>query len=149
MDTVEWVRPDEVHYENRRIVLVNGCFDLLHTSHMRLLFSARERAGGDGIVLVALDSDEKVQRNKGVGRPVLSWSERAAALSYMPINAICEIDTEEDMDTLVKNLKPTMRVQGADYLGKPSRYPHIPKMIVRNGISTSDIIARIKNETAR
>ncbi len=139
---VPWLRPaDFTNLELKRpIVLVNGAFDLLHRTHMRILFAAARKGG---TVVCALDSDGKVRREKGPQRPVLDWIERATTLNYMPVDIIVEIDTRKDMDELMRTLKPNLRVQGQNYHGKPSRYK-TRKMFVREGaIHTSDIISRV------
>jgi bifunctional ADP-heptose synthase (sugar kinase/adenylyltransferase) len=96
-------------------------------------------------LVVALDSDRKCAM-KGPGRPILSFIERAAALAYMPVDYIVEIDTERDMYDLVKYLSPDLRVQGPDYLNRPTRFPYIRRCIVKDysGMRTSEIIRRCK-----
>jgi bifunctional ADP-heptose synthase (sugar kinase/adenylyltransferase) len=111
---------------------------------MKVLFAARKRATPKGTVVCALDSDKKIAASKGKGRPILSWIERATALSYMPIDTIVEIEGPEDMATLIANLQPDERVQGSDYASHTSSYP-IPKLFVRDaGMHTSTIIDRIQ-----
>lgn len=138
---IPWARPEELAYLPLRgpVVLVNGAFDLLHPTHMRLLWAARE-AGET--VICALDTDEKIAAEKGEGRPILSFPERAAALNYMPINLIVPIGSRADMDLVMKHVD--LRVQGDGYAGKRSRYPAVPKLFVRSsGLHTSTIIERI------
>lgn len=144
-EELEWMRPEdfEDHDLPRPLILCNGSFDILHAGHMRLLFTARAHAPR-GTVVVAMDSDALVKRNKPkADRPKMSWVERATTLGYMPIDYLVEIDNKRDMDLLVRNLKPDLRVQGADYRGKDTRYPSVPKLYVRRGgMSTSEIIRR-------
>ena len=129
----------------RPIVLVNGAFDLLHAGHMKLIFTARRHADG-GSLVCALDSDERVAKAKGVGRPIFTYLERAAALGYMPIDYLVEITSDNDIKKLVQILKPDLRVQGSDYIDVPSKFPNINKVFVRSkGMRTSVIIERIKN----
>lgn len=138
------VRPGELRWlELRRpVVLVNGAFDMLHATHMRLLFAARQRAG---TLVCALDTDEKIKHEKGSKRPIMSFLERCSALNYMPIDLIVPIDSKRNMDTVVEALAPELRVQGADYRYKRSRYK-VPKLLVReNPIHTSQLIERCKN----
>lgn len=143
-EDVPWYRPQDEQLLQlpRPIVLVNGAFDILHTPHMRMIFSAKAKAG-EGSVVVALDSDKRIALAKGPERPILSFTERAAALNYMPVNCLVEIDNEVDMLRLIKFLKPDLRVQGADYRYKQSRFK-VRKMLVREGKPhSSDIIERI------
>lgn len=138
-----WLRPADFTLLKlpRPIILIGGAFDLLHRSHMRLIFAAAEKAEG-GTLVCALDSDAKIKREKGLGRPILDWVERATTLNYMPINAITEIDTDEDMKTLVAGLRPDLRVLGMEYRGKPSRFS-VKTMLVRAGnIHTSELVRR-------
>jgi hypothetical protein len=76
----------------------------------------------------------------------MSWIERAAALAYMPITAITEINSEYDMDELIKYLSPDLRVQGYEYINSPTRYPDVPKQFVRDSaLHSSTLIERIQS----
>lgn len=140
---IPWLRPSEFKYLPfaRPVVLINGAFDLLHASHMRLIFAARRKGA---TVICALDSDSRVRRNKGQGRPILNFNERCASLNYMPIDYICEIRDERDMKTLMAGLQPELRVQGEDYKDKPSKYPTLKSLVREGAIHTSDLIKRCK-----
>lgn len=95
-----------------RVGFTNGCFDLLHPGHVKLLASAR--AACDRLV-VGLNSDASVARLKGPGRPVQPVQARAevlAALEAVDLVAVFEEDTPEK---LIAHLKPTVLVKGADY----------------------------------
>ncbi|HJZ11475.1 MAG TPA: adenylyltransferase/cytidyltransferase family protein, partial [Acidobacteriota bacterium] len=59
----------------KKIVLANGCFEILHVGHVRYL---REAKGQGDILIVALNSDESVRRLKGAGHPILNENERSA-----------------------------------------------------------------------
>lgn len=143
VDEVEWLRPGAFRDMTLRgpVVLINGAFDILHAPHMRMIFAARHKAG---TLICALDSDEKVAKAKGPERPILSFIERATCLNYMPIDMICEIRNEADMKLLMDIVKPDLRVQGADYRDRPSRY-RVEKMLVREGaMHTTELVDRIK-----
>jgi len=108
---------------------------------MRLIFAARAKAA---TLVCALDTDEKVAREKGEARPILNFIERASTLNYMPLDIIIPVDNKRDMNTLMAALQPDLRVQGGDYIDIESRYPDVPKMLVRSGtIHTSEIVRRI------
>ena len=142
-DEIEWLRPAQFKNMTLRspVVLINGAFDILHAPHMRMIFAARHKAG---TLICALDSDEKVSKAKGPERPILSFVERATCLNYMPIDHIVEIRNEKDMKDLMALVQPDLRVQGADYRDKPSRYK-IEKMLVREGaMHTTELVDRIK-----
>ena len=101
--------------KRRRVVLANGCFDLLHSGHLSLLESAARL--GD-ILLVAINSDASVRRLKGSGRPILSDVERAAALARLScVDAVTIFDSDSPVET-VRRVRPKVLVKGEDYLGK-------------------------------
>lgn len=141
-EEIPWVRPVDFGTMTMSgpIVLINGGFDILHAAHMRLIFAARHKAA---TLVAAVDSDSKITEEKGEARPILNFIERCAALNYMPIDYIVEIDNKRDMNTLINNLKPDLRVQSYEYRDKPSRY-QTKKMFVREGkLHSSEIIRRI------
>jgi len=95
-----------------RVGFTNGCFDLLHPGHVRLLAAAR--AACDRLVL-GLNSDASVTRLKGEGRPVQPVQARAevlAALEAVDLVAVFEQDTPLE---LIRRVKPTVLVKGGDY----------------------------------
>ena len=71
----------KIKQKGEKIILVGGCFDILHTGHIKFLKSAKELGGK---LLVALESDESVKRSKGEKRPVNNQKERANILSNLP-----------------------------------------------------------------
>ena len=140
-----WWRPEEVPEDlPRPVVLVNGCFDLFHYSHARLLWAAREKATPKGSVVVAMDSDDRVRTLKGKGQPILNWVERASMLAYMPITGVVEFNSEEELGLVIGRTRPDLRVAGGDRNTGRSRFPHTPKMFVTDtGLHTGMIIARV------
>lgn len=97
---------------NARLVLTNGCFDLLHVGHVRYLQAARQL--GDALV-VAVNSDRSVRRIKGDGRPLTPENERAeivAALECVDRVMVFDGDTAADVVTAVQ---PAVYVKGGDY----------------------------------
>ena len=102
----EWRRAGE------RIVLANGCFDLLHVGHVRYLRAAKALGGK---LVVGINSDESVRRLKGVGRPLMPASERAEILAALePVDAIT-IFAEPDVRALLRDLCPNVHAKGTDY----------------------------------
>ena len=95
-----------------RVVFTNGCFDLLHAGHVRLL--ERARAEGDFLV-VGLNSDASVRRNKGPQRPVVPENERAEAL--LALEAVDRVVLYDDPTPLqvIETLLPDVLVKGADW----------------------------------
>ena len=98
--------------QGKRLVLANGCFDLLHVGHVRYLNEAR--ALGDAL-LVGVNGDVSVGRLKGPGRPIITAAERAeivGALASVDGVVIFEDDTAE---ALVAMLRPDVHAKGTDY----------------------------------
>jgi rfaE bifunctional protein nucleotidyltransferase chain/domain len=98
--------------EGKRIVLANGCFDLLHVGHVRYLQAAR--ALGD-VLVVGLNGDASVARLKGPGRPLVPVAERAELVGALgAVDAVIVFD-EDQADALVAELRPDVHAKGTDY----------------------------------
>jgi D-beta-D-heptose 7-phosphate kinase/D-beta-D-heptose 1-phosphate adenosyltransferase len=98
--------------ERRKVVFTNGCYDLLHPGHVRLLEQARSL--GD-VLILALNTDGSVRRMKGPRRPLLSQEERAAvALSLASVDAVTFFD-EDTPRELIAAVLPDVLVKGADW----------------------------------
>jgi len=95
-----------------RIVLANGCFDVLHVGHVRYLAGAREL--GD-ILIVGINSDEQVAIQKGPGRPVLPAMERAEIVAALESVTYVTIFEEPTVEQLLLTLKPDVHAKGTDY----------------------------------
>jgi rfaE bifunctional protein nucleotidyltransferase chain/domain len=99
-------------WSDQRLVLTNGCFDLLHLGHVRYLAAAR--ALGDRLV-VGLNSDESVRLLKGPNRPITPQLDRAEILSGLRSVDDVVIFIGERATTLIRALKPDVYVKGGDY----------------------------------
>ncbi|HKW94770.1 MAG TPA: adenylyltransferase/cytidyltransferase family protein [Methylomirabilota bacterium] len=98
--------------QGKRLVLANGCFDLLHVGHVRYLQAAR--ALGDALV-VGLNSDDSVRRLKGPGRPVMPAAERAELVAAVNgVDAVVVFE-EDSADSLIARLRPDVHAKGTDY----------------------------------
>jgi D-glycero-beta-D-manno-heptose 1-phosphate adenylyltransferase len=96
----------------RRIVLANGCFDLLHVGHVRYLEEARRL--GD-VLFVGVNSDAAVARLKGEGRPLMPAIERMEILAALrPVDHVVEFD-DDTADGLIRAIKPDVHAKGTDY----------------------------------
>ena len=95
-----------------RIVLTNGCFDILHVGHVRYLEAAS--ALGD-VLVVGVNSDEQVAAQKGDGRPVLPASERAELVASLEGVSYVTIFEEPTVTQLLLLLKPDIHAKGTDY----------------------------------
>jgi len=135
--------------EGRRVVLTNGCFDLLHPGHLALLEAAR--AEGD-VLVVAINSDRSVAGLKGPGRPVVPEAERAETLLALEAVDRVVVYNEPTPIEVVKALVPDVLVKGADWAedaivgraeveaagGKVVRVELLP------GRSTTSVLERIR-----
>jgi len=98
--------------QGQTVVFTNGCYDLLHPGHVRLLEQARNL--GD-ILILALNSDASVRRMKGPSRPMISETDRAAmALALAAVDAVTLFD-EETPRELIAEVLPDVLIKGADW----------------------------------
>jgi len=95
-----------------RVGFTNGCFDLLHPGHVKLLAGAR--AACDRLV-VGLNGDASVTRLKGAGRPVQPVQARAEVLAALEAVDLVAVFDEDTPDKLIARVKPIVLVKGADY----------------------------------
>jgi len=98
--------------QRKRVAFTNGCYDLLHPGHIRLLEQARSL--GD-VLILALNSDASVQRFKGPSRPILAEAERAeiaAALEAVDAVTLFDEDTPRE---LIAAVLPDVLIKGADW----------------------------------
>ncbi|HMN94915.1 MAG TPA: PfkB family carbohydrate kinase [Phycisphaerales bacterium] len=103
----------QVHrHDGRRVVMTNGCFDVIHAGHVAYLREAK--ALGD-ILVVAVNADAEVARQKGPGRPVFPIPERLEILSEMRcVDYVLEFH-EPTVDRLLREIRPNLYVKGGDY----------------------------------
>ena len=98
--------------DGKRIVLANGCFDVLHAGHVRYLEGAR--ALGD-LLIVGINSDNQVTVLKGAGRPIMPEGERAEIVASLEAVDLVTIFDEPTVETLLLVLKPDIHAKGTDY----------------------------------
>lgn len=96
----------------QRIVLANGCFDLLHVGHVRYLEGARRE--GD-VLVVGVNGDASVRHLKGSGRPLLSSPERAALVAALAVVDYVVIFDDLTVAPLIEALRPDVHAKGTDY----------------------------------
>ena len=135
-----------------KVVLANGCFDLLHVGHIRYLEGA---ASHGEILVVALNDDESARALKGKGRPLFPEMERAEMLlALRPVDFVL-IFSGGTVDGVIRELRPDIHAKGTDY-GVES----VPEVETARSVgcrtvivgdpkdhSSSDIIARIETES--
>jgi len=98
--------------DGQRIVLANGCFDLLHVGHIRYLHAAR--ALGD-VLFVGINGDAAVARLKGRGRPLMPMAERAEILAALRDVDHVVVFEDDTADGLVEAVRPHVHAKGTDY----------------------------------
>ena len=133
----------------KRIVLANGCFDLIHVGHVRYLKEAKNQ--GD-ILVVALNSDSSVSRLKGKGRPILKEDERTEILASFYFVDYLVLFDEDKVERILLALLPDVHAKGSDYSEEtvPERETTLGyggKIAITGGPkvrSTSDIFEVIK-----
>ena len=133
--------------DRKTVVLTNGCYDLLHPGHIRLLEAARSL--GD-VLILALNSDRSVRRSKGPGRPIISEKARGTlAASLCAVDAVVFFD-EETPRELIAAVLPDVLVKGADWshfiAGREeveSAGGRVLTIPLEPGFSTTNIVERI------
>jgi rfaE bifunctional protein nucleotidyltransferase chain/domain len=136
--------------ESKTVVFTNGCYDLLHPGHVRLLEQARSL--GD-VLILALNSDDSVRRMKGPSRPILPQEERAALVAaFEAVDAVTFFD-EDTPRELIALILPDVLVKGADWVhfvaGKEEVEAAGGKVLnlpLEPGYSTTNIVEFISNQ---
>jgi D-glycero-beta-D-manno-heptose 1-phosphate adenylyltransferase len=137
--------------QGKKVVFTNGCYDILHPGHVRLL--ERARSLGD-LLILALNTDSSVQRLKGVSRPFFDQETRAKlALHLQAVDAVTFFD-EDTPTELVAALLPDVLVKGADWAHYIAGREEVEAaggvvhaLPLEPGYSTSDIATRILDRT--
>jgi D-beta-D-heptose 7-phosphate kinase/D-beta-D-heptose 1-phosphate adenosyltransferase len=139
----------EARASGRRVVFTNGVFDLLHPGHVRYLQAARSH--GD-VLIVGLNSDASVRRNKGPERPINPEEERAEVLAALAcVDAVSIFDEDTPAD-IIRRVQPDVLVKGSDWpadqiVGRDTVEARGGKVIlepIEQGFSTSSIIERVR-----
>jgi rfaE bifunctional protein nucleotidyltransferase chain/domain len=137
-----------------KIVLANGCFDILHVGHVRYLQGAREL--GD-VLVVAINSDVSVRAIKGKGRPIMNERERVELVSALRCVDHVLLFDEPDVHHVLDVLKPSVHSKGTDYTEET--VPERQRVLSYGGVvritgdaknhSTKDVIQRILDRQAK
>lgn len=96
----------------KKVVMTNGCFDLVHSGHVSYLDEARKL--GDALV-IALNSDASVKRLKGSKRPLLPLKERAEVIASLECVDAVTWFTADTPERLIKKIQPSVLVKGGDW----------------------------------
>ena len=103
----EWHRS-----KKERVVLANGCFDILHAGHVRYLQGAKEEGQ---ILVVAINSDSSTRALKGEGRPILPQEARARLVAALACVDYVTVFDELNVEPLLAALRPDVHAKGTDY----------------------------------
>ncbi len=141
----------EARARGKRIVMTNGCFDILHAGHVHYLEQAKQY--GDHLI-VAVNDDASVKQLKGKGRPVNSLEKRMAVLSGLSAVDWVVPFSEDTPERLIKAVTPDVLVKGGDYkVEEIAGSDHVLKNGGRveildfvEGLSTTSLINKIHNE---
>ena len=136
--------------DGKKIIMTNGCFDILHVGHIHLLNEAKKL--GD-LLIVALNSDSSVKLNKGNARPINTEIDRAYVLSAAQNVDYIILFDEETPEKIICTILPDILVKGSDYKDKyisgQKCLEEVGKKIVLidliDGKSTTDLIKKLDN----
>lgn len=139
--------------QGHRVVFTNGCFDILHPGHVRLLERAKRL--GDALI-VAINSDRSVKALKGPRRPLLPQGARAIVVAALASVDYVTIFDESTPASLIEKLCPDVLVKGADWkraaiVGTDvvrRRGGRVVRIPLVNGYSTTRLVARIFQQHA-
>jgi rfaE bifunctional protein nucleotidyltransferase chain/domain len=102
----------DVRSSGERIILANGCFDLLHVGHVRYLQGAKDLGG---TLIVGINSDRQAAELKGKGRPFMPENERAELVASLRCVDIVTIFDEPTVEELIRAIRPDVHAKGTDY----------------------------------
>jgi D-beta-D-heptose 7-phosphate kinase/D-beta-D-heptose 1-phosphate adenosyltransferase len=102
----------EFKKKDKRIIMTNGCFDLLHPGHI-MLFSASKELGD--ILIVGIDDDDSVKKLKGSGRPVIGVKERARILCALNSVDYVVVFSTGELTKLIEIIQPDVLTKGSNY----------------------------------
>jgi rfaE bifunctional protein nucleotidyltransferase chain/domain len=127
------------------VVFTNGCFDILHIGHLRLLQYAKQNGS---TLIVGIDSDERVKRMKGPARPINSAADRVEMLNALRfVDQVHVFGTDQELRDLISSIAPEVLVVGSDWKGREIIGAEHAKRVDFfrriNGLSTTNTISRI------
>ena len=145
-----------VAIERRRgakIVLANGCFDLLHVGHLRYLEAAKSFAD---ILIVGVNSDDQVRKLKGANRPFQPERERAELIAGLRAVDFVTIFPEPTVENLIRAIRPDFHAKGTDYTEDSVPEREIVRecggrVVIAGDAknhSTTDLLTQVKSESS-
>lgn len=100
-----------------KTIWVNGCFDVLHYGHFKLIEFAKSF---EGHLIIGIDSDERIKKMKGNDRPFHTQQQRSFNLSQINgVNEIIVFNSDDELRNILKKLNPDIFVIGSDYMDRP------------------------------
>ena len=134
---------------NEGLGFTNGCFDVVHVGHLGYLFKAKSYVER---LVVGLNSDHSVRKLKGCERPINNQFDRAKFLTFFPFVDYVVIFDEDTPELLIRKLRPSVLIKGADYkdgeiAGSEFLKRNGGKVILESfleGYSTTNLIKKIK-----
>lgn len=103
---------DRLRAEGKTIVMTNGCFDLLHIGHIKLLSASKKM--GD-VLIVAIDDDESVRALKGKDRPIIGAQERLRIISALDCVDYVTLFSTNELEHLIEAIRPDVLTKGSNY----------------------------------
>ena len=99
-----------------KLIFANGCFDILHRGHVELFKYAKSLGNK---LIVGIDSDEKVKKDKGPSRPFNCLEDRITVLKAIKyIDEVISFSTRQELENIIKSLNPDVLMVGSDWKGK-------------------------------
>ncbi|WP_196594384.1 D-glycero-beta-D-manno-heptose 1-phosphate adenylyltransferase [Pectinatus sottacetonis] len=141
---------DILRHSGQKIVLTNGCFDIIHAGHITYL---KKAASFGDCLIVGLNTDASVKRWKSKNRPIVGEENRALVIDSLKFVDYVVLFNETTAEDLVEKIKPAVYVKGGDYTLSTLPEAHILQSYggraefinMVEGCSTTSIINKIKN----
>lgn len=142
----KFINPESLRNRNFTLSFVNGCFDILHPEHIKLIKFAKTKSDK---VMVAVNDDDSVRRLKGFSRPINPLDHRMFILSELQcVDFVASFDEDTPLE-IIKRVMPDCIIKGSDYVkedvvgyeqvnGNVFLYTYVP------GISTTKIVEKIR-----
>lgn len=141
---------DHLREKGKRIITLNGSFDLMHAGHLQIIFEASQL---EGVLIVALNTDRSIQQYKNPKRPIIPLEYRLQMMAALEFVDFVTWFDEVDPRRILSEIKPDVHVNGAEYSadciegdvvkahgGKLYLVDRIP------GLATSDIVKKIQED---
>jgi D-beta-D-heptose 7-phosphate kinase/D-beta-D-heptose 1-phosphate adenosyltransferase len=129
---------------SNKIIFTNGCFDILHVGHLKLLKQCKKLGNK---LIVALNSDDSIRRLKGLSRPINNLEKRMVFIKELNIADEIVYFDEDTPECLLKTLRPDILVKGGDYdVDNVKGSQYVKQVVILpyiHGFSTTSIINNI------